>query len=673
MSHYLVGYRAFSVPCGRRAAGLRRFFMRRIWVCTSDRVLAKRVRFLLARDDRKVDVAEDASALEAWWSDGSGGACDLLIISGGREGRPAAEQLPQAVRHRPGPPILVLGGTRSDAEDERLHVVEDPSNPQAIVALAAELLERGPDAAHPRRETEQKMNNPPDSRPPRPAEAREAVDSGAADPASLARRFYVCANRRLTGRLEVTTPDETLTYAILEGRPVHARSSQPGDRFGRWLVERGRITDATYAAASKHAVEHGAGLGASLVATEALTEAELSQHRADHARNRLIESFGAAQAHFRFFEGGAPGERSFDLDVLPVVAEGFKRHADDDLVQSIMADKAARYFKIRRAPERLGELFNLDRDEVEMLRFGGRAYNPADAAELSGLPFRDALKLMALLWTCDEVEDFTPGVGDFEARIHEEKERARESRSLDVARSAPSLEDEPAPLPLDPPMVTHDEVPSASFSFEHDEVEEELEPLSAVEETALLSHPPPPPEPTPTPLPFDALEEHLGEPEPAPYPAPESAPSLGSWSSRPAPPPGVEVPPMPVPAPHHEGRAPAPLLWAAPAARGPDGALLETPERAQSREFFQQGVQLLGQGQFDAAEQSFREAISLCAEEPVYLIGLGRAIFYNPTYSADGKIPLLRTIVDRAERLSPNDGRVMDLRNWVEHAPPSPV
>ena len=627
--------------------------MRRVWVCTADRVLAKRVRFLLARDDHSVEIAADPGALDEVLATQG---CDLLIVSHELDGRPALERLPAADREDRGPPTLVLGGSAHAGAGARVRVVEDPSDSRAIVAAATELLaaNEGPPVEE---QTEQTMKIDAPADADRPAEAAE---SGPVDPAALARRFYTCAARGLTGRLEIEAPEETLTFHLLEGRPVHVTSSVPGDRFGRWLVAGARITDAAYAGAAKHVVEHGVGLGPALVATDAMTDDELAQHRADHARTLIVDGFGSQNARFRFTDGAPPTEQTFDLDVLPVVADGFKRHADDDLVQTIMGDKAKRYFKVRTDADHLGETFHLDPQEIELLRFEGRAYNPPDAAELSGLPFRDALKLLALLWTCDEVEDFTPGVGDFEARIDEEKERARESRSMDIMRSAPSLEDEPAPLPFGAPVVADDEIHGEAISFGDEEPAEEIEPFAAVEEEAPISRPPPPP-PDATPLPIEAIGDE-GE-----APGPESS------GPRPAPPPGVDVPPMPVPGPGHDGLAPAPLLWAAPAPRGPDGSLVETPERAQSREFFQQGVQLLGQGQFEAAEQSFREAISLCSDEPVYLIGLGRAIFYNATYTADGKVPVLRSIVDRAERLSPDDGRVMDLRTWVEHAQPTPV
>jgi tetratricopeptide (TPR) repeat protein len=125
---------------------------------------------------------------------------------------------------------------------------------------------------------------------------------------------------------------------------------------------------------------------------------------------------------------------------------------------------------------------------------------------------------------------------------------------------------------------------------------------------------------------------------------------------------------MPVPTGGMTGRAPREVVFSAPGVRGADGQLQETPERTKSREHFQRGVTLLGQGNFDDAEEAFREAIALCSEEHVYLIGLARALYYNPAYAAPGKVPVLRTIVDRASFLSPDDARVATLNDWVKNA-----
>ena len=124
---------------------------------------------------------------------------------------------------------------------------------------------------------------------------------------------------------------------------------------------------------------------------------------------------------------------------------------------------------------------------------------------------------------------------------------------------------------------------------------------------------------------------------------------------------------MPSAGPGEASNPAEPMVFAPPAPRGPDGQLVDTPERQRSKEVFQKGVQMLGQGHFDMAEQHFREAITLCSDEHVYMVGLARAVFYNPAYSAEEKIPLLRSILRKAETIAPGDQRVVTLRSWIEH------
>ena len=116
------------------------------------------------------------------------------------------------------------------------------------------------------------------------------------------------------------------------------------------------------------------------------------------------------------------------------------------------------------------------------------------------------------------------------------------------------------------------------------------------------------------------------------------------------------------------GKVPRQVVFSPPLPRGPDGQPQETPERTRSREHFQRGVTLLGQGTFEDAEEAFRDAIALCSEEHVYLIGLARALYYNPIYGASSKVPVPRSIVDRASYLAPGDARVETLNDWVKNA-----
>src|SRR5207244_1140896 len=104
-----------------------------------------------------------------------------------------------------------------------------------------------------------------------------------------------------------------------------------------------------------------------------------------------------------------------------------------------------RYFKLLKPADELGKRYPLEPKELAFLEFSGRAYNVADASDVSSLDLVNAHKLMALLITCEEVQDFTPGVKEFEARIAEERQRQKELESRTRAQ-----EEKPAAATLPP-------------------------------------------------------------------------------------------------------------------------------------------------------------------------------------------------------------------------------
>jgi len=200
--------------------------MRRVLVCTADRVLAKRVRFLLARDDTEVEILDAPGELDAALERADH---DLVVVSRELDGEDAVDRLADRVQAEPGSAIMVLGGAPRP-DEAGLRVVTDLSDPQAIVGAATSLMATAPSSSpalpHFEPETEQTMRLESSNDETGAAEASPSeATTGEANPAALARRFYACAARGLTGHLELTGPDETLTFHLDEGRPVHMASS----------------------------------------------------------------------------------------------------------------------------------------------------------------------------------------------------------------------------------------------------------------------------------------------------------------------------------------------------------------------------------------------------------------------------------------------------------------
>jgi hypothetical protein len=690
-----------------------------ILVCAQDSVLAKKVRYLLARDECEVEILSKPSQLERRLRDGN---IALLILSRHLDGEDAVEILARFDPTLLIPPTIVLGGQQVITADF-ITVIPDPIDTQAIYRIASEALatrqhsEGGEVAIGDEEMTHLTLERPPTrkehslqqnagtnpaigdsidpadeeihftdvtgldalvklnqqdranmndafdlkgsdraaqmpmspgnrNRAPQAKQPEPPVLGGLLEPARFAKVIYQCWSKQTTGALIVARDHETLTIHFENGSPVHVESSIPGDQLGRSLVNRGRITEPQYADGAKRAIERGLKLGQALIELAFFTNQELGRELGTNAREQIVGCFAARQGAFEFDpKRKVPtDERPYSISVGQILADGIKRHGDEQILREIIGDMDGKYFKLSRSVEDLSKRFPLEPRETSFLEFSGRAYNVADAAEVSGLDLLAAHKLLALLITSEEIQDFTPGVKEFEARIAEERQR---SRDIDKIRTVPPHEEKQslpglerktgqrAGFPAPPALPSEEVIPAALRKI----------PSSSGYDAGHA----PPPLPATAP-PFGALPQPHAS-------APPSHPSNGD----------AAVPPMPVPA-NGEGTIPRPLVYAKPLPRSADGAPLETQERILSREHFQRGVTLLGQGNFASAEEAFRDAVALCSEEHVYLIGLARAIYYNPGYGASGKVPVLKAIVGRAEQLAPDDNRVATLSTWIQSA-----
>ncbi|MCB9652617.1 MAG: hypothetical protein H6729_00605 [Deltaproteobacteria bacterium] len=747
--------------------------MQYVLVCANDPVLAKKVRFLLAREECEVEILSDPSLLEGRLQNGG---LSLLVLSRRIANEDAIDRLGNLDAALVLPPTIVLGGESAVIADF-IRLIPDPVDTQAIyreasAILAAEAEGDGqanglgdsntPEDSDALAESDVDIHAPDDAfasdedlthiaaEPPRlngdaatlsqdddeespfgevtgleelahrldrlgrserserperaertdredhetredredraerddkaeraapAAEAATRADirthaakrSGdvekkatGVDTLRFTKAMYEAWRDRATGALIITREGEVLTVFFEEGAPIQVKSSIPGDHLGRQLVARGRITQAQYADGAMRAIEHGCPLGDALVDLGFFSTEELAEELGTSARDQLIGCFDIRRGSLEFNPRGRATlrERPYRLDVGLILADGIRRHGDPKILANVNGDISQRYFRIRRPADTLRETYGLAESEVAFLSFSGRAYNFDDASEIARLDAPAAHKLFALLRTCEEIEDFTPGAAEFEARIREERQRTRDLELLQSQLPMPAPATSSVPRPVD----------SRSFI-----------PSRPTEPPAGVA-PPQPPSPA-TNASGSSIPAAANSPNaptaraaasslPTPPPPPREAPREPQFSRAPVTPPGIDpdIPRMPVPPHAEDGVVPRPLIYAKPLPRGADGLALETPERTLSREHFQRGVTLLGEGNFASAEDAFRDAVALCSEEHVYLIGLARAIYYNPSYRADGKIPVLKAIVARASSLSPEDKRVVTLGAWVENA-----
>ena len=468
--------------------------MQHILVCAQDSVLAKKVRFLLARDEIDVEILTKPSQLEKRLHEGD---VALLILSRNLAGEDAVDMLAHFDPSLVIPPTLVLGGQKRITADF-IQLIPDPIDTQAIYRIATEIL--GMDGDEPYSSSEDDLTHIAVDRPQKkrvpgtvekkivdelsftdvtgldeianqldeleseqisdqlsdafdidevsgalnqaaPTEAVPAADKsevlgGLLEPARFAKVLFQCWSRKASGALIVARDQETLTIYFENGAPVHIESSIPGDPLGRALVTRGVISEEQYSSGAKRAIERGLSIGSSLVELGCFSGEDLGEQKGQEATAQIVGCFAHRTGAFEFDQKRRTptSERPYRLEVGHILADGIKTHCDEPVVKEIIGDMDVRYFKLHRSIDELKERFPISDQEVAFLEFQGRAYNVADASEVSGLPVKDAHKLMALMITCDEVDDFTPGIHEFEARIREERQRTKD---LEVQLSEP--------------------------------------------------------------------------------------------------------------------------------------------------------------------------------------------------------------------------------------------
>jgi hypothetical protein len=372
--------------------------------------------------------------------------------------------------------------------------------------------------------------------------------AGPLDPPRFARALFQCWTSEAQGALTVATPDETLTVYFEGGVPVHVESNLHGDLFGRNLVQKGRLSDAQYGDAAKQSVERGLAIGHAVVELGFLSRDAYGRELGEDAHDRIVRRLGMRGGSYELVPHKRPPitDRPYRLSVGRILVEGLKRFCDDAALSQITGDVESRYFRVRSSIDDLSKRFPITDKEKALLTYSGRAYNVLDASELSGLDARGARVLMALLLTAGEIEDFTPGVAEFEARIREERQRQGLSSLRPSGESIPPPP--PPPLPVPAPRRARARAPallagpaavrapcSLVLVLGRRDALEHTRPLAG----SPFSAPPlPPPPPAAEPL-FPMSPAAAAAPPPPPPPAPvaESGSALG----------GASIPPMPVP------------------------------------------------------------------------------------------------------------------------------
>lgn len=492
-----------------------------------------------------------------------------------------------------------------------------------------------------------------------------APKEGSLDQYPYARLLVRLLRNRFTGRVLLKTGTAKREVYFDQGAPVAFSSSEPGERLGRVLVTSGIITEEQYLAAARAMVEQGQKLTEALLEMGAISNERLQQEQRQITREQIVSGFGLTQGTFVLEAGKAPPDEvaRFEFSLGEVWLAGYRKHAPEADVATAYDTMKESYVRARDDMAALRPQLALDQDDERVLKLLGEAYTLSEAVERSGSQPQRGARLLAALKQLGLIEEWKPGVAEFEARLKNEKLRLaeetvnlkqrmadREERLfVDIESALKRLETRPVAGPATAAAPAAPAAPSVSPDDLH-RVEAALQQhldagLRRVEQSLR-----------------DALKEGIKAAALAAPPA--SGPSL-------APPPtgsnlGAQL--SGVPPVRKTGANLGPSLASPPASSPsmPSADVQLDGDDGPGHERYKEGMRQAAAGRLDEAESALREAVRLDATKPAYLTALARVLLANPRYERAGTLPVVRSLLDRAQSLAPGDAEVSALLQRIQ-------
>ncbi|MFZ9887622.1 MAG: DUF4388 domain-containing protein [Myxococcota bacterium] len=408
----------------------------------------------------------------------------------------------------------------------------------------------------------------------------------------------------------------TRTVFLRDGLPVGYASSEPGERIGRMMVEQKRITDEQYIKAATMMVEQGIKLAEALVELGFIEGETLAVEMRNLTRDQIIQGFEVTQGRFTCTQGQLPGPSVslFDFGPGEIYVQGFRRYAPAAEMQALFETMRTKYLTPNERLALYRPKLGLSSDDERLLRLLGEAYTLEEAVERAGLSPESAARLTAALWALDLVEEWSPGVEQFSHRLRAERQQhAEEIAALRAEMGAREKQ-----------------------LFEG--FERALEKIGAAVGGPAVS---------------------MGTPSLPAGPASKSPPSATAKAA-------ISLPHEPTTQTVVSAASTPPGSHSPQAESSTESPFGREPlGNSPSEQKYRAGLEQANLRNLDEAEVLLREAVRLDATRPDYLLTLARVLLANPRYERSGTLPVVRSLLDRAAQLAPENGEVRSLRNEV--------
>lgn len=227
-----------------------------------------------------------------------------------------------------------------------------------------------------------------------------------------------------SGVLQLTRELTSKHIYFGSGTIVFARSNQPSERLGEYLLRKGRITRSQLADASNKLRASGRRLGEVLVSMGVLTEQGVKESVTGQMRGmiRPVFSWGAGEYCFRSQANVIDEQIAVDLPTIPTILDGTRGVEDPDAIRASLGD-LQRVVSFSRDPWIHSHQVNLTPQEGFVLSRVDGQVSMADIVSMTPLDETETLRCLYTLVSGGFLEfgaktrDLTPSKGS--AKIYE--------------------------------------------------------------------------------------------------------------------------------------------------------------------------------------------------------------------------------------------------------------
>ncbi|MFH1810942.1 MAG: DUF4388 domain-containing protein [Pseudomonadota bacterium] len=455
---------------------------------------------------------------------------------------------------------------------------------------------------------------------------------------------------RFAGSMSLRTGATTREIFFNEGRPVAYSSASPGERLGQILVEQKRITEQQYMTAARRMVERGVKLTDALLELGYIDTQHLDEEQRFLTRDQIVSGFGVTEGSFTLTASVSPPPDTprFDFSPGEIYVAGYRQYAPEGEVNALFETMRRLYLKPSEEMAAYRPHLGLEAEDERLLRLLGKAYTTEEAVARANVSEERAARLLGALRGLGLIAAWNPGAPQFEERVRQMQQEYRNEV-----------------LTLREELQTREDRVIDTFEKALARLEQGGSALTGASATLRQTVDLPPREEKTEPH-FDRSKLQGSKPFQDDTP-PAGGELMGGEAEVKSAldyafiPPASAAPPPPLPPPPPPPKAtlPTPTSTKPMTAIPPAPPPTETDTPAEAK--FREGMNRAAQGQLDEAEGALREAVRLDAQRPSYLSALARVLLSNPKYDRSGTLPVVRSLLERAQTLAPNDDEVRAL------------